>query len=331
MSSSSKPPPVPNTTTSSSSPTGREHYRVHHHQQQHHHQQRQHDVNNNKKTNNVNIAERRHPRQSSFSSNSSGSSSSSSLKPIAVAAYLDDNDIATVGGAEMANQADDVLPEGNVDEEDDDEEEQEEEEENDLTVVDDNEKDVDEAEVKVLDNELGEGVTTTAATTTEVTSTLDSIEVVTSGDQQQLNNLSDGSSGEDEGINTTPKEDIEIDLDERFRITQSIWYLPSINRASVVHFLQGKPVGVFIVSIQLWRIPRAQYLQFIFLGASIVQAEHDGTLGALAPGKGTTCGALSGGEGDQSHHQSIGLSPGGIGALLHHHLEAGGALCQVWR
>lgn len=237
--SSSKPPPVPNTTTSASL-TGREHYRAHHH-----HQHRQHDVNNNKKKDIVNISDRRHPRQSSFSSNSSGSSSSSSLKPITVNAYFDDNNIATSRDVETANQPEDELPEGNVDEDD-----EEEEEENELTMVEDNDKDVDETEVKVvyIDNELEEGTTTTP---TEVTTTLESHENVTSCDQQCANSVSDGSNNsicEDE-VNITPKEDIEIDLDERFRITQPIWYLPSVNRASVVHFLQGKPVGVFIVSI----------------------------------------------------------------------------------
>lgn len=41
----------------------------------------------------------------------------------------------------------------------------------------------------------------------------------------------------------------ELNYEQRFKITQSIWYLPHINRATVVHYLQGKTVGVFIVSI----------------------------------------------------------------------------------
>ncbi|XP_075589747.1 protein sprint isoform X5 [Dermatophagoides farinae] len=39
----------------------------------------------------------------------------------------------------------------------------------------------------------------------------------------------------------------ELSYDQRFRMTQTIWYLPHINRATVVHYLQGKNVGVFIV------------------------------------------------------------------------------------
>lgn len=39
-----------------------------------------------------------------------------------------------------------------------------------------------------------------------------------------------------------------INMDDRLRLTQQIWYLPHINRATVVHYLQGKAVGVFIVS-----------------------------------------------------------------------------------
>lgn len=38
-----------------------------------------------------------------------------------------------------------------------------------------------------------------------------------------------------------------INMDDRLRLTQQIWYLPHINRATVVHYLQGKAVGVFIV------------------------------------------------------------------------------------
>lgn len=39
-----------------------------------------------------------------------------------------------------------------------------------------------------------------------------------------------------------------IAFKQRIRISQPIWYLPHINRATVVHYLQGKNVGVFIVS-----------------------------------------------------------------------------------
>lgn len=37
-------------------------------------------------------------------------------------------------------------------------------------------------------------------------------------------------------------------FEERLKLAQPIWYLPHINRATVVHYLQGKSVGVFIVS-----------------------------------------------------------------------------------
>lgn len=36
-------------------------------------------------------------------------------------------------------------------------------------------------------------------------------------------------------------------FEERLKLAQPIWYLPHINRATVVHYLQGKTVGVFIV------------------------------------------------------------------------------------
>nr|XP_027203919.1 protein sprint-like isoform X1 [Dermatophagoides pteronyssinus] len=39
----------------------------------------------------------------------------------------------------------------------------------------------------------------------------------------------------------------ELSYDQRFKMTQTIWYLPHINRATVVHYLQRKAVGVFIV------------------------------------------------------------------------------------
>jgi len=38
------------------------------------------------------------------------------------------------------------------------------------------------------------------------------------------------------------------DLNDCLRITQPIWHLPHVDRATVVHYLQTKPVGVFIVS-----------------------------------------------------------------------------------
>lgn len=39
-----------------------------------------------------------------------------------------------------------------------------------------------------------------------------------------------------------------LDMEQRLRMTTPIWYMPNINRATVVHFLQGKGVGVFVVS-----------------------------------------------------------------------------------
>ena len=66
----------------------------------------------------------------------------------------------------------------------------------------------------------------------------------------QLSSESDpfGEHNDDEMDNIydeTPELD---DLDHCLRITQPIWHLPHVDRATVVHYLQSKPVGVFIVS-----------------------------------------------------------------------------------